>query len=391
MKPPQNPLSLLCSDEDTLGAKRLPIPNSSLALLIGLLSTLWPHHLAALPQDQPAGKAKPVRTLPLQEQTTLEWSEYHGIVRSRNSVELIALVAGRVKAVHVKAGQAVHERDLLVELDSAEFHARVQAAESRKAAAEAAKIDADHYFTRIQNLFPKGSATKEDLDTATARQQSAEAAFREATARVEEARTALQYTELRSPINGIIVDKKVNPGDFTMPGLPASAGMPSGRVLLTLYDPDALWFEVSIPERLSSSAKVGAPVTVIIEPAQFTLEGKFVEVMAGVDESSRNFIARVDLPPSSTVKVGMTGRARFVTGEKRVLTVPAEALVNRGQLDMVFLAEGGRARLHLVRSGKRTSDKIEILSGLRTGEMLIVNPTESLRDGDSVETTSIQP
>jgi RND family efflux transporter MFP subunit len=373
------------------GAKRSTVPNSSLALSICLFSALWLHPLAAVPQGQPAGKAKPVRTLPLQEQTTLEWSEYHGIVRSRNSIELIALVAGRVKAVHVKAGQAVRERDLLVELDSAEFHARVQAAESRKAAAEAAKIDADHNFARIQNLFPKGSATKEDLDTATARQQSAEAALHEATARVEEARTALQYTELRSPINGIIIDKKVNPGDFTMPGLPASAGMPSGRVLLTLYDPDALWFEVNIPERLSSSAKVGALAVVTIEPAQFSLEGKFVEVLAGVDESSRNFIARVDLPPSSTVKVGMTGRARFVTGEKRVLTVPAEALVNRGQLDMVFLAEGGRARLHLVRSGKRTSDKIEILSGLRTGEMLIVNPTESLRDGDWVETTSIQP
>jgi RND family efflux transporter MFP subunit len=373
------------------GAKRLPNLNSSLALLISLLSGLWPHCLAALPQDQPAGKATPVRTLPLQEQTTLEWSEYHGIVRSRNSVELIALVAGRVKAVHVKAGQTVHEKDLLLELDNAEFHARVQAAESRKVAAEAAKTDADHNFARIQNLFPKGSATKEDLDTATARQQSAEAAYNEATARVEEARTALQYTELRSPIDGVIVDKKVNPGDFAMPGLPASAGMPSGPVLLTLYDPDALWFEVSIPERLSTSAKVGALAAVTIEPAHFSFEGKFVEVMAGVNESSRDFIARVDLPPSSTVKVGMTGQARFVTGEKRVLTVPAEALVSRGQLDMVFLAEGGRARLRLVRSGKRTSDKIEILSGLRTGEMLIVNPTESLRDGDSVETTSMQP
>jgi RND family efflux transporter MFP subunit len=359
--------------------------------LISLLSALWPHHLAALPQDQPAGKAKTVRILPLQEQTIPELSEYHGIVRSRNSVELISLVAGRVKAVHAMAGQAVHEGDLLVELDSAEFHARVQAAESRKASAEATKIEADQYFARIRNLFPKGSATREDLDAATARQQSAEAAFHEATARVEEARTALQYTELRSPINGIIIDKKVNPGDFTMPGLPASAGMPSGRVLLTLYDPEALWFEVSIPERLSSSAKVGALAAVTIEPAQFKYEGKFVEVMAGVDESSRNFIARVDLPPSSAVKVGMTGQARFVTGEKKVLTVPTEAVVNRGQLDLVFLAEGGRARLHLVRAGKRTSDKIEILSGLRTGEMLILNPTESLRDGDSIETTSIQP
>ena len=162
------------------GAKRSTVPNSSLALSICLFSALWLHPLAAVPQGQPAGKAKPVRTLPLQEQTTLEWSEYHGIVRSRNSIELIALVAGRVKAVHVKAGQAVRERDLLVELDSAEFHARVQAAESRKAAAEAAKIDADHNFARIQNLFPKGSATKEDLDTATARQQSAEAALHEA-------------------------------------------------------------------------------------------------------------------------------------------------------------------------------------------------------------------
>jgi hypothetical protein len=81
----------------------------------------------------------------------------------------------------------------------------------------------------------------------------------------------------------------------------------------------------------------------------------------------------------------MFGRVRFVTGEAKSIKIPAEALVARGQLDTVFLVSEGRAQLRLVRSGKRTADQVEILSGLEAGETLILNPAESLRDGDPVE------
>jgi RND family efflux transporter MFP subunit len=330
-------------------------------------------------------KAVAARVCVVEEKTVPQWSEYYGFVRSRNSVDMVALVMGHIKSVYVKAGQRVKTGELLLELDPAEIQARLQAAESRHAAAQASLTEADQRFARVKTLFPL-AATKEELDAATARLKSAQAAADGAKAQVEEARESLRYTEMRSPMNGIVVDKRVNPGDFTMPGLPAYLGYPAGRVLMTIYDPDALWFEALIPERYSAAVTVGAKAAISISSAGVALEGAFVEVVPNVDEFSRAFMARVDLPPSPSLKPGMFGRARFVTGEARSIQIPAGALVARGQLDTVFLASGGKAQLRLVRGGKRTGDKVEVLSGLAAGETLIVNPAESLRDGDLVET-----
>ncbi len=325
-----------------------------------------------------------VRSIQVEEKTVPQWSEYYGFVRSRNSVDVIALVMGHIKAVYVKAGQRVKTGELLLELDPAEIRARLQAAESKLAAAQASLTEADQQFNRVKGLFPQ-AATKDELDAATARLKNAQAAAGGAKAQVDETRESLGYTEMRSPMDGVVVDKRVNPGDFSMPGLPAYLGYPAGRILMTIYDPDALWFEALVPERYSAAVTVGAKAEITISQAGVALEGKFIEVVPNVDDVSRTFMARVDLPPSPLLKLGMFGRIRFVTGEASSIKIPAEAVVARGQLDTVFLLSEGRAQLRLVRRGKRTADKVEILSGLKDGETLILNPAESLRDGDPVE------
>jgi len=242
-----------------------------------------------------------------------EWSEYHGVVGSRNYVDVIGQVMGRIKAVHVQVGQVVKKGELLIELDG-----------------------------------PGGVIL------------------------------------VNSPQDGTVINKRVNPGDFAMPGLPANLGYPAGRILLSIYDPNALWFEASIPERFSRQVKVGSKAGVTIASAGLSIESRFVEVQPGVDENTRTFVARIDLPPQSDLKLGMFGRARFVSGQHTAMIIPESALQERGQLDAVFIHTDGRVRLRLVRCGKRNSGNVEILSGLATGDKILLNPPKSLRDGDQV-------
>ena len=353
------------------------------AVVLGAWASLHGFAAAEPPAATP-GTPVPVSSAVIEERLQPEWGEFHGFVRSRNKVDVIAQVTGRVKAVHVQAGQKVAAGDLLVELDSEEWKAKLAAAESRAEAAEAVEVEANPFLARIQTLFSQGAATREELDAAIARQKSAHAAVQAAQAQVKESLELLRYSEVRSPIRGIVVDKRVNPGDFSAPGLTGAQGFASGTTLMTLYDPDALWFESAIPERYMPSVTVGTQARLILGPSRTELEGRFVEVVPGVDDVARTFIGRIDLPASSDLKLGMFGRVRFPTGERRIVEAPTHAIMPRGQLDTVFVVESGKARLRLVRTGRPTERGLEILSGLKAGERVILKPPQNLRDGDPV-------
>ena len=350
----------------------------TVALLTGWLG------FAQVGTTAPNAKASPISTVTVTQRIVPEWSEYHGMVASRNQVHLIALVPGRVKAVHATTGQRVRKGQILVELEQDDLRARFQAAESRRAIAQANLVEAGKEHDRYTQLAAKGVVSAQMLDKSTAKLMGVQAAAAEARAGVNEARAMLDYTVLRSPIDGIVTDKRINPGDFTMPGLPSEIGFPSGRNLMTIYDPGALWFEARIPERFSPHVSVGTQAGVVIASANLKLDGKFVEVLPVVDESTRTFTARVNLPAHPALKLGMFGRARFVSGQRKVIEIPKSAVIERGQLDGVFIHSAGKAHLRLVRRGKRNSGHVEILSGLTAGEEVILNPRANLRDGDTL-------
>lgn len=311
-----------------------------------------------------------------------EWVEYDGVVDSRNRIDVIPLVTGRVKSVHVRAGQRVKHGDILLELESEDFLARRRVAQSRLNTARANLERMEREHQRIQRLHEDKLASAHDLGAATANWKSALAEFDGAEAAVKDAATQLGYTTLTSPIDGIVADKSVNPGDFATPGLASGRDVTEGPVLVTLYDPDSMWIETRIPERFAREVEPGRPARVTIGAAGLAIEAEFAEVVPVVDQATRSFIARIDLPSANGLKLGMLGRVHFASGSRSTIIVPSSALLKRGQLDVVFIDNLGSAELRLVRTGRQERDGIEVLSGLTAGERIVLNPTESLRDGD---------
>ena len=104
-----------------------------------------------------------------------------------------------------------------------------------------------------------------------------------------------------------------------------------------------------------------------------------------VDAASRSYIVKVDLPSCAGLRSGMFGRAWFPLGERKVMALPAAALIDRGQLQSVFVAEGETARTRLVTTGEKANGQVEILSGLGTGERVVVPIPAGLADGARVE------
>jgi RND family efflux transporter MFP subunit len=315
-------------------------------------------------------------------ETRSEAMEYVGTVGSHTRVNVVARVAGRVKAVHVRAGQPVQQGDLLLELESDGLRAKLQAANARLAIAEADLERAESEYRRIVTLAGKGLASSHEQDARTAERKHALATLDGARAAVDDAVTQLSFTQLKSPIDGVVANTRINPGEFTMPALASGDDSASGPVLMTLYDPDALWIEARIPERFASRIGIGTPATVAIDALGSSLQGRFSEVASIVDATTRAFAARIDLPADPQLKLGMLGRVRFAAGERPVIRIPESALKRRGQLDTVFVDSDGMAELRLIRAGGIDGGRVEILSGLSEGERVVLHPGEQLRDGD---------
>jgi multidrug efflux pump subunit AcrA (membrane-fusion protein) len=112
---------------------------------------------------------------------------------------------------------------------------------------------------------------------------------------------------------------------------------------------------------------------------------RVVEVVPSVDAAARTGTVKIDLPSLPDLRSGLFGRALFDTGGRKVLTVPGAGVMERGQLQSVYVAENNIAHMRLVTIGTRGEDKVEVLSGLNQGDRVVVPIPNGLADGAPIE------
>lgn len=348
--------------------------------------------------------------------------EAGGVVRARQTAVVASRVTAPILAVHVKPGDRVARGAALITLDSRESganddraRAALAAATEAARAADAAGQAADAQLrlaratqARISELHAKRSATAQERDEAVAALSAAEAqaasahaqaaaavAAREAAGAAREAaRVGLSYALLTAPFGGIVIERAVDPGSMASPGMP----------LVTLEDPGLYRLEVQVDEARAQLIAVdqvaqcqvsgnpeapAADVDQASAPATERTGGQWrdcrVEEVGRVDPQSHSFLVKVDVPAIPGLRSGSFGRVRFKAAARRVLAVPAEAILRRGQLTMVFVVdEQQRARLRPVSVGAEGNRMVEILAGLTPEAVVVVEPPLVLADGTPV-------
>jgi RND family efflux transporter MFP subunit len=183
------------------------------------------------------------------------------------------------------------------------------------------------------------------------------------------------YSEIIAPFSGIIITKSVEPGTLVVPGAP----------LFTIERDGAFRLEASVEESRLSVARVGKTVSVTIDGIDRTFAARVAEIVPSVDSAARTGTVKIDLPSLPELRSGLFGRVLFETGAQKVLTVPSAAVMERGQLQSVYVAENNIAHTRLVTLGTRVKDKVEVLSGLNQGDRLIVPIPNGLTDGAPIE------
>lgn len=310
-------------------------------------------------------KATPyvVHAQPARRVTQIVGDEVVGTVRARQVAAIAPSVMGTIRALKVKLGSRVKAGDVLVVLSVGEIDAKA-------AQASASFAQAGVEMKRAQQLKASQSIPLAQYDAVAAQYRVAEAALAEA-----EAMRA--YTIIRAPFAGIITDKPASQGDLAVPGRP----------LLVLESPGELRLEAAVPEGIMRFLHQGDRMQVRFDAIAEPFEARVSELSPSADPASRTVLVKLDLPNLPELRPGMFGRLRVQTGEQAAVLVPSQAIARRGQLETVFVAEGDKARLRIIRSGRTQLGETEVLSGLDGHEQIILDQLAQLEDGRPVQVT----
>jgi RND family efflux transporter MFP subunit len=339
-----------------------PIPFAQTMLLLALLAASGGAcHRAPTPQAPAALPPVSVQLTSVEAHGLMATEEVVGTVRPKLRAAVEAKLAGRIEALLVVPGQAVKQGDTLAALDAREVKARLDSA-------QAIRDQAAQDLDRIRKLVKDGAATASELDSAQARQKVAAAA-------VTEAETMLGHARVVAPFDGVITRKLADVGDLATPGRP----------LVEIEDPAHLRFEADVPEALLDRLQLGARLPVRVSPRKDPIEGAVSEIAPVAEAVSRTYLVKLDLPVVTGLRAGQFGRVAVPTGESSVAHVPASAVIQRGQLEYVFVAEGGKAQLRLIRTGKRFGADVEVVSGLNAGEKIVSADPAKVQDGQPLE------
>jgi len=237
---------------------------------------------------------------------------------------------------------------------------------------------------RFEMLKAQKSVSPQEFDEVESRSKAASARLamvrsqeNEAIAAESAARTMQGYTRIRAPFDGIVTERKVDPGAMATPGSP----------LLTIEKAGALRLEVSVDESLLSFVHAGASIPVMLDTlGSEAVDGKVTQIVPAADAGSRSFLVKIDLPNVPGLHSGMYGHAQLMRGTKDVLMIPRTAVVAHGSMQSVYvLGQNHVAELRYISVGVPHGNEIEVLSGLSAGETVIDSPGERELSGKRIE------
>lgn len=316
----------------------------------------------------------------VQERDMPDLFETIGTVHASRTSAISAEVVGLVIAVHVREGDTVKQGQTLLTIEDTQpkaaldqAQAALTAADHEVAAAESERALAQSTFARLKKLHDEKSISPQEFDeistrvqSATARHDAAVASRAQAAAGLEQARILVGRTRVRAPFDGVVTERRIDPGALASPGQP----------LLTLESTGRYRLEASVNESDLKYVRLGAAVPVLLDALGSTpLTGKVTQIVPAADPASRSFVIKLELPVNANLRSGLFGHAEFTRGQTKAIFIPHTAVLEHGQLQNVYaLDDKNVAALRYITLGKTRAENIEVLSGLNTGERIVSDP-----------------
>jgi len=277
------------------------------------------------------------------------------VVEAVQQATVGAQVPGRILEVRADAGQRVNKGDVLMRIDARE-------------AGEAARA-ADAQYNVAKLNYERHKQLKEQKFVSQAALDKARADFDAAAANRSAAGASQSHATIVAPMAGVIARRHAESGDMAMPGTP----------LFTIYQPGSLRVTASVPQHRLPAMRGVAKAKVEFPELGKWVDATAVQVLPTVDAATHVSQVRVSLPALPDVVPGMFARVHFITGRADKLTVPASAVLRRGEVAAVYVQlADNRLSLRQLRPGEVVCNgEIEVLAGLTTGDKVVTDPVRA--------------
>jgi RND family efflux transporter MFP subunit len=329
-----------------------------------------------------------------------------GYVVASRKAAVASKASGRLEWLGVTEGSRVKQGEVIARLESKDVAAQAQQAEAgvrvargQKEQAEAELRDAAQALTRAKDLFARGFIAESARDTAVARHDKARAAVSAASgslaaaeAALKSAQVALDYTAIRAPFDGVVLTKHANVGDVVTP---FTSALETKGAVVTMADMATLEVEADVSESSLHKVTVGQPCEIqldAIPDARFA--GTVARIVPTVDRAKATVLVKVSFVeldprvlPDMSAKVAFLSRPLNPEEKQPRTVVNAAAVVEREGKPVAFIARDGRAAQVALLTGERIGDLIEIRSGLKVGDSVVLKP-DALKDGARIKTAA---
>jgi len=340
-----------------------------------------------------------------------------GTLAAYEQATVSAKVPGRVKSIAVDLGSVVRQGQIIAQIEQQDYQLRLQQAEAALAQARARvglspegrddRIEPERTGTvrqaqavldeaklkleRAENLVQRGVLAKAQLDAAEAEHKVALSRYQDAVEEIrnrqalvvqrrselEIARQQLADSSIYAPFAGVVQEKRTSIGEYLAAGTP----------IVNVVRMDPLRLRAEVPERESRKVHVGLSVRVTIEGDTKVYGGKIARISPTITEQNRVLIVEAEVQNNGQLRPGSYAKAEIVSdADDLTIAVPANAIVSFAGIDKVILVQDGKAVEKPITLGRRTSDWVEVVSGLKTGDSVVISPG-NLQSGQPVVIT----
>ena len=338
---------------------------------------------------------------PAQTFTLLNASGY--VVAQRKSA-VSSKITSWLASLLVEEGSVVKKGEIIATLENKDVMAALEKAKANREVArfeleqaEAELTEAVLVFNRVKELLKDEVASQSEYDTDEARHKSAvatvatkKAALQASKSALNEAEVNLEYTNLRAPFDAVVLTKNADIGDIVTP---VGAAANARASVVTIADMDSLQVEVDVSESNIEQVKTDQPCEIQLDALpDKRFRGKVHMIVPTADRSKASVLVKVAfLDKDSSILPEMSSKVAFLKREATekeqipIKAVPVSAIVKYEEYDSVYVLVGNRVKEKKIDTGRRLDNMVEIISGLETGDRIVMSPPDKIKDGKKVK------
>ncbi len=329
-------------------------------------------------QQQQAPQAVPVPALTVKSTPINLSYEYPARLKSVEQAQVVAKVNGTLLKKSYTEGAFVKEGALLFKIDPKKYQATYDKAKANLGVAEAALKNAERSKNRVESLYKDKAVSEQERDSVISNYEIALAQVEASRAVLNDAQIDLDYTSVTAPIGGMAGQKLIDAGNY----------IGAQTILTTITKLDPIYAEFSIPDSDLAKAKSveGGVAKIILENGkEFTGKVNFFDSV--IDDKSGTIALRAEFKNSNNELIpGQFGRIRLENSSSEpLILVPQKAVMQSPQGSSVYIVENGIAEIRLVVLGETIAKGWVIKSGLKDGDIVIVDNITKVRPKSPVK------